>query len=726
MKLLILLILFTNILFANVGKIVSLKGEANITRDNKTFQVKRDTLLKEKDLLITKNNSKVQILFKDETIISIGKNSTFKINDYLFEDKDNVKAEFSMIKGVFRTITGKIGKIAPQNFKLKTKSASIGIRGTQIITQITDGKERIFCTEGQIEVTQISTNLKIIVNKGEFIAMERANGNSLQKNKTKIKDLKEVNQNVSVNKNKAQDSVTKEETVGQEDSSTLNTQTNTTQTVETENVVKVVADSESNDEVLEKVNEEAEAKRLADEKAEAQRVADEKLAAKKEAQRLADEEAQRLDNKRIAQEEAQRLADEEAQRLAQEQVAAAEAQRLADEEAQRLAQEQVAAAEAQRLADEEAQRLADENASEQEKADAAEVQRLANEEAQKLADEQVAAAEAQRLANEEAQRLADEQAVAEEAQRLADQEALQLAADQAAAEEAQRLVDEEAAAELTASLQFLTPDSYYVNNNSKASYVGNFNSTPFDSKRQYLEIKEDKNKVSIPMNSTISMNIDFGAADDQVSNGKVSVIGYTDLKFDGHFHKDNKLHLRPIDTTSGKGGDAYFYGAEGNIIKGDIDLHNDDIKIKADFQASKYNENSLNELTELDYFTNNTSTATYSGDFNSYTYDEDTQFKKLGSYKYKIPDETSINMNIDFGATSNQITEGKIDHKFTSDLNFNGSISGNSFELTGIENTTGTGSGNFYGTSANVIRGEVDMTDSDEIQTKGKFEASKN
>ena len=109
MKLLVLFVLFTNILFANVGKIVALKGEADITRDNKIIKVKRNTLLKEKDLLTTKNNSKVQILFKDETIISIGKNSTFKINDYLFENKDNVKAEFSMIKGVFRTITGKIG-----------------------------------------------------------------------------------------------------------------------------------------------------------------------------------------------------------------------------------------------------------------------------------------------------------------------------------------------------------------------------------------------------------------------------------------------------------------------------------------------------------------------------------------------------------------------------------------------------------------------------------------
>ena len=796
MKSLFILIIFANLLFANVGKIVSLKGEANITRENKTFQVKRDTLLKEKDILITKNNSKVQILFKDETIISIGKNSTFKINDYLFENKDNVKAEFSMIKGVFRTITGRIGKIAPQNFKLKTKSASIGIRGTQIITDITDGKERIFCTEGQIEVTQNLTNLKIIVNQGEFIAMHENNGAELLKNKTKTKDLKEVNKNVSIGENKAVDTVSIIEEVSSPEIEETTSNVNSTP-----DVVEEVNEVEKSEKVSEQLSEqeeaEAEAQRIADElaaeeerlaqeaaaaaeakriaaelaAAEAQRIADElaaKLAAAEE-ERLAQEAAAAAEAKRIADElaaaEAQRITDElaaaEEERLAQEAAAAAEAQRIADElaaaeaqriadelaaaEEQRLAQEAAAAAEAKRIADElaaaEAQRIADELA-------AAEEERLAQEaaaaaEAKRIADE-LAAAEEQRLADElaaaEEQRLAQEAAAAAEAKRIADELAAaeeQRLADELAAAEAQRLADELAAAELAESLKELTPSSYFENNNSKATYIGNFNASPFDDKRQYIEYDDDKTEYAIPEETTISMDIDFGKSKDQVSNGKISVEGQDDLEFDGKIKSDNSIQLKAANNTTGGGGDAYLYGSNGEILKGDIKLKNDDLKLEGDFEANKSDfidltqSNDLEELTNLDYFIDNSSYATYKGDFNSSEYDASEQYKEVLGVKYEIPEETTISMGIDFGADSNQISNGLItqDNPFTTDFTFDGSINDDkSFTLTGSGDTEGTGSGNFYGNEADVIKGQVDMQDKYSqfgTSIKGNFEADK-
>ncbi|WP_122892843.1 FecR family protein [Arcobacter peruensis] len=760
MKSLFILIIFANLLFANVGKIVALKGEANITRENRTFQVKRDTLLKEKDILITKNNSKVQILFKDETIISIGKNSTFKINDYLFENKDNVKAEFSMIKGVFRTITGRIGKIAPQNFKLKTKSASIGIRGTQIITDITDGKERIFCTEGQIEVTQNLTNLKIIVNQGEFIAMHENNGAELLKNKTKTKDLKEVNKNVSISENKAVDTVSIIEEVSspeiEETTSNINS---------TPDVVEEVNEVEKSEKVSEQLSEQEEAE------AEAQRIAGELAAAEEE--RLAQEAAAAAEAKRIAAElaaaEAQRIADElaaklaadEEERLAQEAAAAAEAKRIADElaaaeaqriadelaaaEEQRLAQEAAAAAEAKRIADElaaaEAQRIADELA-------AAEEERLAQEaaaaaETKRIADE-LAAAEEQRLADElaaaEEQRLAQEAAAAAEAKRIADELAAaeeQRLADELAAAEAQRLADELAAAELAESLKELTPSSYFENNNSKATYIGNFNASPFDDKRQYIEYDDDKTEYAIPEETTISMDIDFGKSKDQVSNGKISVEGQDDLEFDGKIKSDNSIQLKAANNTTGGGGDAYLYGSNGEILKGDIKLKNDDLKLEGDFEANKSDfidltqSNDLEELTNLDYFIDNSSYATYKGDFNSSEYDASEQYKEVLGVKYEIPEETTISMGIDFGADSNQISNGLItqDNPFTTDFTFDGSINDDkSFTLTGSGDTEGTGSGNFYGNEADVIKGQVDMQDKYSqfgTSIKGNFEADK-
>lgn len=202
MKKLILFLLFiSNFLLANnIGKIVSFNGEAIIIREGESIQVDKNSIFQKDDTLNTKENTKLQILFLDNTIISVGQNSILKINDYLFEEK-NTKAEFAMVKGIFRTITGKIGKIAPENFKLKTKSASIGIRGTQIVVALENNNEKIFCTEGQIEIKNNITNDSIIVNKGEFISFEEKSNDKFKTKRIKKNDLEKINKDLEIQEN---------------------------------------------------------------------------------------------------------------------------------------------------------------------------------------------------------------------------------------------------------------------------------------------------------------------------------------------------------------------------------------------------------------------------------------------------------------------------------------------------------------------------------------------
>ena len=119
--------LFLNtFIYANVAKVVAFKGEAKIVRNKLDILVSMSSVLIKNDEIKTKNNTKVQILFKDETIITIGKNSHFKIDDYSY-DKTNASslARFNFIEGSFRTITGAIGKIAPEKFRIQTKTSNI-------------------------------------------------------------------------------------------------------------------------------------------------------------------------------------------------------------------------------------------------------------------------------------------------------------------------------------------------------------------------------------------------------------------------------------------------------------------------------------------------------------------------------------------------------------------------------------------------------------------------
>jgi hypothetical protein len=164
MKRYLLLLLLPILTYASIGKITALRGDVTIKRDAKSIIAKSGTKLEKHDLIATSKNAKVQIVFSDKTIFTIGKNSTLDIADYLYDEskpKKN-KVQFNVLKGAFSSITGRIGKLNKSKFKLKTKSASIGIRGTIVKAN----QEMIMCTHGAITVTT-NNGVSVDVNAGQ-------------------------------------------------------------------------------------------------------------------------------------------------------------------------------------------------------------------------------------------------------------------------------------------------------------------------------------------------------------------------------------------------------------------------------------------------------------------------------------------------------------------------------------------------------------------------------
>lgn len=127
-----------------------MEGKASISRDGTILVAVVGGEIEKKDLISTQTNSKVKITLTDNTIVTIGKESVLNIEEYVFDESktDNSATELNFVKGAFHTITGQIGKINPSKFKLKTKSASIGIRGTEIYSD----ESVIACTSGIIDV----------------------------------------------------------------------------------------------------------------------------------------------------------------------------------------------------------------------------------------------------------------------------------------------------------------------------------------------------------------------------------------------------------------------------------------------------------------------------------------------------------------------------------------------------------------------------------------------
>lgn len=165
MKIFIIILLSIIPVLAEVGKITYVKGDVSLVRDGKQSSAIVGMELKKKDSLSTKKNSLVKLIFADKSYISIGSKSDFSIEDYFFDKTDASLAKFKVNEGVFRAITGKIAKISPDRFKLKTKTVTIGIRGTIFSGLLEDGKEEIFCEKGSISVVN-AKGFSVNVNKG--------------------------------------------------------------------------------------------------------------------------------------------------------------------------------------------------------------------------------------------------------------------------------------------------------------------------------------------------------------------------------------------------------------------------------------------------------------------------------------------------------------------------------------------------------------------------------
>ena len=166
MKLLLIITIFFSSLFGWIGEITALKGDVKIIRNNYSISGTKGLKLEQKDIIKTSNNTKLQVIFKDNTVITIGKNSEVKISDYIF-DNVNSKANFKLSHGIMKTLTGKIGKFAPKRFKIRTKNASIGIRGTYFVVESYKDVIKLGMIYGITEFTNLDNNKVYIVSKGK-------------------------------------------------------------------------------------------------------------------------------------------------------------------------------------------------------------------------------------------------------------------------------------------------------------------------------------------------------------------------------------------------------------------------------------------------------------------------------------------------------------------------------------------------------------------------------
>jgi len=102
-------------------------------------------------------DGRLQLRFSDGASMSLQPETRFRIDDFRFaEQNGNASSDdrslFTLLKGGFRTVTGLIGKLRREQYKIDTAVATIGIRGTDYSAQYNASGLSVSTFDGLVEV----------------------------------------------------------------------------------------------------------------------------------------------------------------------------------------------------------------------------------------------------------------------------------------------------------------------------------------------------------------------------------------------------------------------------------------------------------------------------------------------------------------------------------------------------------------------------------------------
>ena len=124
--------LFTTKIFASteqigvigfvIGEVFNQKGEKLNVGDSIFFG----------DTISASDGAKSQLMFIDQTVMTIGAKTELTIDEFIFDPAENTGKLLTTIKsGSVKILTGKISEINPKNLEVKTPAGTIGTRGTE-------------------------------------------------------------------------------------------------------------------------------------------------------------------------------------------------------------------------------------------------------------------------------------------------------------------------------------------------------------------------------------------------------------------------------------------------------------------------------------------------------------------------------------------------------------------------------------------------------------------
>jgi len=119
------------------GMVKTVSGTVRIERNGLAIPALVGTPVEAQDRVVTGSDGSVGLTLKDDTLLSAGPNSVLALNRFAFNSTTNEGSiSLQVLKGTLRAVSGLIARQSPGSLEVKTRTATVGIRGTDFIIEV--------------------------------------------------------------------------------------------------------------------------------------------------------------------------------------------------------------------------------------------------------------------------------------------------------------------------------------------------------------------------------------------------------------------------------------------------------------------------------------------------------------------------------------------------------------------------------------------------------------
>lgn len=111
-----------------IGTAAAVRNQATGTLGSETRTLRSGLGVFKNERVDTARNASAQLIFRDETALTIGPNSSVTLDQFVYDPSRNAgKAVIRATKGAFRFVSGSVD---PRSYEIKTPVGTMGVRGT--------------------------------------------------------------------------------------------------------------------------------------------------------------------------------------------------------------------------------------------------------------------------------------------------------------------------------------------------------------------------------------------------------------------------------------------------------------------------------------------------------------------------------------------------------------------------------------------------------------------